>query len=1328
MVTIIILDVIIMRKNKRFFINNNYVGMKATIVFYLIVLTWLSSTDAIVVSPGNITEGKCNGKLCNCIAFNDTIDIHLSPGRYYFMDQPSCLLQDKTSIKLIGSSSNDTIIECKEPFNIVFMRVQSIVISNITMVNCGNLVHNLINQTIFSATYTGAHLGAGFRFAIMFYQVTDITITEFVMQNTLGYGIVAFNSVGKITISRLNIENTTFENDPKCEDYDYRSDTADSFCSGSGLFMIYIDIERRFDTAPATLIIDQSHFTANRNFLPYRQFRILNDAINTGFYRTSVPLQGAASVTFFYLQHFYDVKATITNSLFHNNNGTLSASITIGSLATIRGITVIKNCLFDDNNRINNRLGPIATRGGISYYYLTLINTQFENNITCTNLSAVEIVAVEQCNFTKLGGTLGAAIHIEKISTDALSLRFRIEECNFIANEANVGSAVHAVDHIFDVTFSNGLIINLVNVNAKNNTLLPGATVDYVSSNFITGVFHGETCHFRFNCTIKCEFLNNIPSVFYGRSAYLTISGKAIFINNTARYGGGLRLLGTVAFIHQNSDLYFGNNHATTDGGAIGVFSSNTNVQSQDICPIQFIGSIPPIFSLVKVDQINISVTFENNTAVSLTSLQSIFSRVFYVCTWYPNTLTQINLGLSAPIINSTRESVYREIFNFIPASTANQHLSILAYLPCPCYDNKTFDAERCMIEALDKTLKLGTTVIVGRSFTISLITLDVVGSIGYSSLLNSQVSSLNTTDNVLTLPREQLSRSFSVVNRTCTTIDFTIYALQSTIPQTGILQLSVSQNSDYNFHFSFDECPIGFSLESENGQFACICGALFSESPIREDFRCNSVSGKIERLDLRSWLSVINGRVEYTKLCLPEYCNNFISDFSPTDTDVLCNHNRTGRACGACDEGLGKTFGSDFCRKCSNIWLVTILLYGVLGILLVLIIHLLKLTITMGTINGLIFFCNIMSINDILFFNPSEFSFVRLYVSLINLDLGFEMCFYREMSQIAKIGLQFVFPLYLWLLMFIIIMVGKYYIRRRKSTHSAVPVLGTLILLSYSKILRATISVFSFVTVHYSTKESGFSQLQKFVAWQPDPSTKYLEGTHIVLFLVALVFMILFILPLAFGLTFPKVVLRSKKLSYFFPILDCVYAPYKNQYRYWFGVRLIILIYFSGMESVLFSYQDSLLLSGVVVILLFTIIQAYIQPFKNRVNNILDLLFMGIFITLAIVILYLYPNASGIEENIAVNVLGGAAFLLLCLIILIHLHNTLLHFMWYSKFTETFKSKYNIPTATKKIVPLSSDVTRFRSNSNHKTDHSNINSSNTYAYLQESLLEEQFN
>ena len=49
------------------------------------------------------------------------------------------------------------------------------------MVSCGYVVDDLINKTIYNITKTGAHFGTGLRFAVMFYQVKDITITEFTM-------------------------------------------------------------------------------------------------------------------------------------------------------------------------------------------------------------------------------------------------------------------------------------------------------------------------------------------------------------------------------------------------------------------------------------------------------------------------------------------------------------------------------------------------------------------------------------------------------------------------------------------------------------------------------------------------------------------------------------------------------------------------------------------------------------------------------------------------------------------------------------------------------------------------------------------------------------------------------------------------------------------------------------------------------------------------------------------------------------------------------------------------------------------------------------------
>ena len=586
-----------------------------------------------------------------------------------------------------------------------------------------------------------------------------------------------------------------------------------------------------------------------------------------------------------------------------------------------------------------------------------------------------------------------------------------------------------------------------------------------------------------------------------------------------------------------------------------------------------------------------------------------------------------------------------------------------------------------------------------------------------YTVKLNDASSNKNAE--TLMLADDQYRRTFSVTDKSCVPVKFTVFSKFPEIPKHGILRMAFTRGAQHDFHFEFVNCSIGFSLQSVNEMFACVCGDFFMKLDIEKDFYCDSVSGMITRIDQQSWLSVVDDRMEYTRLCLPLYCNDIITIYTLTDNDILCDNNHGGRACGGCIDHYGRIFGSNICKTCSNAWLATILLFAILGIILVIILYLLKLTVTVGTINGLVFFCNVISINERLFFNTenSQFLFLRVLFSLINLDLGFEMCFYHEMSQIVKTGLQFVFPVYLWLLVAVIIMFGRYYFQNQQSSlrSAAVPVLATLILLSYSKLLRTTISVFSFIPIQYTSKESNFSSSQRLVAWQPDPNVEYLRGGHIVLFLIALVFMLLFIIPFALAMTFPTIVLRSKRMSRLFPLLDCFYAPYKDKYRYWFGVRLIVLIYLSGMESIIFSYQEALLLSSIVVILAFTIIQAYIHPFKNTMVKILDLLFMSIFIMLSVITLYLYPTTSGYERvNIVVNVLGYVTFFIICLVVGFHINNAVKHTRWY---------KHIITECLQWDTKLKLSKINMKQYGNRKVDSDN-NQNTEYCHYRESLLE----
>ena len=53
---------------------------------------------------------------------------------------------------------------------------------------------------------------------------------------------------------------------------------------------------------------------------------------------------------------------------------------------------------------------------------------------------------------------------------------------------------------------------------------------------------------------------------------------------------------------------------------------------------------------------------------------------------------------------------------------------------------------------------------------------------------------------------------------------------------------------------------------------------------------------------------------------------------------------------------------------KCTNVHILITIIVIVAGIVLVVLLYLLNLTVTNGTINGIIFYANIVSINDSVF------------------------------------------------------------------------------------------------------------------------------------------------------------------------------------------------------------------------------------------------------------------------------------------------------------------------------------------------------------------------
>ena len=124
-----------------------------------------------------------------------------------------------------------------------------------------------------------------------------------------------------------------------------------------------------------------------------------------------------------------------------------------------------------------------------------------------------------------------------------------------------------------------------------------------------------------------------------------------------------------------------------------------------------------------------------------------------------------------------------------------------------------------------------------------------------------------------------------------------------------------------------------------------------------------------------------------------------------------------------------------------------------------------------MGTTNALIFYANIIHTNRTIFFPQNNVSivtrFLAVFIAWLNLDIGIETCLYRGMTAYANTWLQFVFPVYIWLLVLIMIYSSRYSVTASKLIgRNAVSVLATLFLLSYAKLLRTIIAVVSPISI----------------------------------------------------------------------------------------------------------------------------------------------------------------------------------------------------------------------------------------------------------------------
>jgi len=75
------------------------------------------------------------------------------------------------------------------------------------------------------------------------------------------------------------------------------------------------------------------------------------------------------------------------------------------------------------------------------------------------------------------------------------------------------------------------------------------------------------------------------------------------------------------------------------------------------------------------------------------------------------------------------------------------------------------------------------------------------------------------------------------------------------------------------------------------------------------------------------------------------------------------------------------------------------------------------KLTVATGTLSGLVFYANIVGVNHNIFLPVKSSNPYSIFIAWLNLDFGIDTCFYNGMDAYTKAWLQFVFPVYIWVI-----------------------------------------------------------------------------------------------------------------------------------------------------------------------------------------------------------------------------------------------------------------------------------------------------------------------
>ena len=1109
----------------------------------------------------------------------------------------------------------ETIIHCVGHYRgFIFYDVNNLTVKHITFRGCGANTSFIKMGKYIPPRGVSPNLNS----AVAFVSVTNLYLENILVKDTViktRYDLILLNIWGQSTVKNVKVEWQNRE--PPDDGFDSNFLDLSIESVGGNVIVAYEDYYK----CQADVVGEQK-----LNIISLTIFYLLHENITTDYSRSS---KGAglntvmSSCTFpvrLYVDDYKYYAHVVGSTHWKASLQQRSHGISILTFDTALNF-VISISRFSRIDSIENH--KVATVGiSVNNKHIAR-HRQYYPRCTCSS-SNNRSQAIVRLKNIKLTGPhhIGIQVHIHgnKYLNENDSLLIVFENVRLAGVKADYPFVIAQVD-------SFNLQVVLDNITIDSTSAMSGQCVVVENVNNITYINDSS-------------FLNNLCTALHNLNSEIVFQGNNIFFNNSGGYGGGMLIEGFKSYVvlDYNAALNFTRNHASFTGGAIHV----SNRERTMFCFIRpyYVADIATIY-------------FNDNTAEHAgTTLwgadvdKNNCERVkFVIKDWDPN----------------NRSSVI---------SSSPQHI-------CFCYCSTRY---LCAINSIAQY-----SVFPGQDFKIPLALAGelmglVPGQVRAEVLNDSHVSlgALQTLQEVSRAECETLTYTLSL--NTLTNVNKSILLELSALDSKGLVSpiiyeysyldetINKTTVSPMRIQVILKPCPLGFQLQQY-----CIC--LQQLFRLIQNASCDINTQTVERTAIL-WMNASYTGNNSQILAVHEHCPFDYCDHSKlrvdlSDPDQQCANNRAGILCGGCKAGLSLTLGSPKCKHCSNSYISLLAAFVTAGLALVVILTFLNLTVSTGTINALILYANIIRALNPIFFPTT--TFLSVFVAWLNLDIGIDTCFYDGLDFYSLTWLQFIFPVYIWLLVSVMIITSHYSTRVSKLvSRDAVKVLATLFLLSYAKLLRTILTVLSFTYISYEDTSGATHQT---AVWLYDGNVEFARGKHIPLLLTALGFGVLYIIPFTALLLFaPFLQMRShryivlKWVNKVMPFLDAYQGPYTKHFRFWPGVfllvRVVLFVSFAanglGDPHINLIFIITITVSVMTLLWILEIVYKFGILYSNTSTNVLEIFYLVNIIFLSTWSLTQTESNSPERQTIISNILIGLSFCVFICIVVSHTYKQL--------------------------------------------------------------------